>query len=463
MSVQPAETDLLQHSISPLLAGQALTLAPIEHYFVADQRADYPLTFLSMATLTGQVDRPAFERAMAVAVARTPFLSARLQTTSRGRSTWQIDQTVAPVVKWVDGEWPLDTASLNTIDLRNEPGIRTWVGQWQGLTRVVMQIHHACVDGVGSCQFVGDLVTAYARELERGVGHELRPIEPATLEYRLKIERPAGPRPSLWRVIRFLAIQTNQFFNRRPIILQPSQHTKDKPAPALFPNVEERVLDENQAAELRTWSTAHGATANEALLAVFYQTLAQWNALHPGPGKWLRVLVPTNLRGLKHQETPACNLLGFAFLDRRPDECNSPVALLPEIVRQLGLVKKNLLGRTFLDAIAVVHSLGLLQWMTSACQSTATAVFSNPGDPSRRFLSRLPKFKGKPVFGNLILEAFTGVTPLRPGTRVGLLVTGNQTRLNLTWNTDPNYFTAEDRAALIARYEANLQAMLAGE
>src|SRR5688572_33386105 len=114
MSTQPIQAGQVKMSIPPLLAGQELPLAPIEHYFIADQRAEYPLTFLSMATLTGQMDRPSFERAMAVAVARNPFLSARLQTSGRGGHSWRIDQVVAPGVKWVDGDWPLDTATLNT-------------------------------------------------------------------------------------------------------------------------------------------------------------------------------------------------------------------------------------------------------------------------------------------------------------------------------------------------------------
>ena len=300
------------------------------------------------------------------------------------------------------------------------------------------------------------------RKLVKATDLNSAPSSPETLAHRLKIMPPEGPSPPLWKKLRYVATYATQFFARRPIVLQPSPASVGtEPVPAHFPVIETQVLDETRAAQLRAWSTARGATANDSLLAVLYLTLAQWQQLHPGPGNWLRVLMPTNLRGLMHQATPACNVLGFAFLDRRPAACKSAAALLPEIVRQTGLIKKYLLGRSFLDAVAVARSLGMLKWLTTARHSNATAVFSNPGDLTRRLYTRFARRHGKFAVGDLLLEEISGFVPLRRGTRVSLLVSGNQTRLTLTWGIDPQFFTAADRAAFITCFDENLQATVA--
>ena len=47
------------------------------------------------------------------------------------------------------------------LDIGSRTGLRVWVRQGDGASRIVMQFHHACCDGIGAYRFLGDLLAAY--------------------------------------------------------------------------------------------------------------------------------------------------------------------------------------------------------------------------------------------------------------------------------------------------------------
>jgi hypothetical protein len=95
-------------------------------------------------------------------------------------------------------------------------------------------------------------------------------------------------------------------------------------------------------------------------------------------------------------------------------------------------------------------------------RTLATVVFSNLGDPTRRFTARFPRKEGRLVCGNLTLEAVAGIPPMRPRTRATFLVLSYNLNLTVNLRCDPQYFTAGDTQHLLSLYTERLRLHLGG-
>jgi len=446
----------------PSLAGEQLELSQFESYFVADDRPEYPMGFFLTATLTGQLDRAAYQRATATAIARHPLLRARLTVATDGKEAWLVSDDVAPVITWIDSNWPTGSAEPRPIDLRQQTGLHTWIESTAERTRIAWQFHHACADGLGAADFIGDVLIAYAQEVGCGAGLKFRAVDASSLPLRLTHDKPEGELPPVWKIVRHLVKQIYNHFARAPIVLQPAADVStSQQSPEVYPQRASFTLDEATTEALQKLAIELKASSNDLILALLLQTLAQWQQEHPGPGEWIRLLMPTNLRKRKHIALPTCNVLGYAFIDRRPQECLSAAALVAGIAEQTGLIKRYRLGRSFLDSVAVARSLKLLKRMVHLRRSEATAVLTNPGDLTRPFQAKFPRHEGKLQIGGLVLEELTGSPPIRPGTRLAVLATSQYGRLDLSWTTDPRHISAADRAELMRRFQENLTLLLA--
>ena len=157
---------------------------------------------------------------------------------------------------------------------------------------------------------------------------------------------------------------------------------------------------------------------NDLLLRDLFLTLARWNDGVGRSARWLRIMMPTDLREGQDIEMPAANLTSYIFLTRRASECRSPDSLLQTVRQDTTLVKNQRLGTVFMDTLyAASHVPGLLPFALRRNLCLATAVLSNSADPSRRFTPRFSRQAGLLVCGNLILEDISGVPPLRRKTR----------------------------------------------
>ena len=98
----------------------------------------------------------------------------------------------------------------------------------------------------------------------------------------------------------------------------------------------------------------------------------------------------------------------------------------------------------------------MLPFVLSRNVCLATVVLSNAGDPSRRFTAKFPRQSGRIVCGNLVLEAITGVPPLRVKTRAAFSISQYDRRLAVSLRCDPHYFRLEDTATLLDIYVRRL-------
>jgi hypothetical protein len=169
-------------------------------------------------------------------------------------------------------------------------------------------------------------------------------------------------------------------------------------------------------------------------------------------------MIPTDLRESEDCEMPAANLTSYAFLNRNARKWGSPDELLASIAFETELFKSRRSGMKFMHIIdRASRKKWLLPFILSRNVCLATAVLSNAADPSRRFTAKFSRQSGRTVCGNLVLDAITGVPPLRLKTRASFSVSQYNRQLTVSLRCDPHYFRLDDTAKLLGIYVRRLR------
>ena len=145
-----------------------LPLTPFEEYMLADDRPQWPMSFFLRLELRGQYDPAILTSALTAALARHPLLASLLADDGGGGLQWVAGPGVPPPVSFARAGCELDFPEGRQIDLRRRIGVRVWVrsdgaDEWT----LWLQFHHACCDGLGAMQFVGDVLAAYPQAEQR--------------------------------------------------------------------------------------------------------------------------------------------------------------------------------------------------------------------------------------------------------------------------------------------------------
>lgn len=437
-----------------------LHLAPIESFMLADDQADYPMTFVVELTLTGQLHPPSWRAAVGEALERHPLLQAVVEPGKGGLPCWRAAADRAPLVDIGPEGAALDLPCGERLDLSRDVGLRVWVRQGPERVRVLLQFHHACADGTGAYRFIGDLLAAYGR---RTAGTkeppELVPMRPELLRQRAR--RAVAVAPLGARRLTPLALrQAWRILVPRPASLAaPCRPQTTIPRSDSFPGFVSLSLARDEHQRFRDAAGRAGVTPNDLLLRDLFLALARWNEEADHAGRWLRVMMPTDLREGEDIEMPCTNLTSYVFLTRRSAACRRPDALLHSIASETARVKRERLGTVFMDTIhGATHLRGLMPFLLRRNLCLATAVLSNAADPSRRFTARFPRRAGRLVCGNLLLEDITGVPPLRCQTRATFSISQYERRLTVSLRCDPYLFRRADTAAVLDRYVGRIRA-----
>jgi hypothetical protein len=86
-----------------------------------------------------------------------------------------------------------------------------------------------------------------------------------------------------------------------------------------------------------------------------------------------------------------------------------------------------------------------------------TAVLTNLGDPTRRFVARLPRTPSGLSVGNLVLEQITGGPPVRPLTKAAFSIFNSSRNLSVSLKCDPHSYSSLDTQRLLGQYVAQLR------
>jgi hypothetical protein len=435
-----------------------LPLSTMEWFMWADGRPEYPMMCDLELHFRGRVNRAAFDAGLAAAMDRAPLFRSLVEPRRKGPPVWVLTDRM-PEVDWAPFGAPWGEKYDTLIDLTAEPGLRVYVREGHDRSAVRLHFHHACADGIGGYAFIEDFLAGYSQAFPDGAATRMRPLEPRRLVGR---GDPGTAGRGVYRGIVDTLVGAREgarFFLQKPLPLAPVE-----PSPASATAARRQVgfiaqsCPDEVAVGLRGAATAARVSVNDLVMRDLFVTLRRWNAEHerePGRRR-LRILMPQNLRERADRAMPATNLLGFAFVTRRADQCLAPRELLASIHEETEAVRRGQLSRYFIGGLAAVQSAGMLRRVLDSSLCFSTAILTNLGDPTRRFVARFPRGDGGLVVGNLLFDRIEGVPPLRPRTRAAFSLFNSARTLSISLKCDPHLFSPADTQELMNQFLAQL-------
>jgi NRPS condensation-like uncharacterized protein len=431
-----------------------LPLSPFERYMILDDTAAYPMTFVLMIKLKGNLVREPFQQAVRFALERHPLLASHIRRVRGKGPCWVPVATPTPQIWWGKSRFSQQSAVWERIDLAREIGIRISVDADAERADVLFEFHHACTDGIGAVQFIGDLLAHYGQLTTRD-GDELPEISPVTFDALRAREdystNKIEPAAKSFSYPYMLGRLTKLLLRRRPVPVARALPTQHVGTVSRFPAMISRTLDQTQVRQLKAVAARKGVTLNDLYLLETFRTIRDWNRAQ-GRGRddqWLRIGMPTNLRTSAHDRMPAANVVSYMFLARRAGDCDRPDEMLAKIHRQTSLAVHARLGRITAMGLKHVQKVpGLLWCLLRRNRCFCSAILTNVGDIQRQFHVRFPLKDGRCVAGNVILEALMASPTIRPKTRLAICVLTYAGTVFIGLRCDPLSFTREQAEEL---------------
>ena len=432
-----------------------LQLTPLEYYYLCDNRPDYPTAFPAQLQFSGRLHRDAFQRALACMLARHPMLTARVGRLPNGIPAWIAGDGSLPAIDWKGEGEPIRHPDGPAIDLAAGPGLRVWVREGDGTSRLFLQFHHACCDGWAAIQFMDELLIAYHIQIEGPrCGLALRPLRPDRLRDRGRLETPRH----WWQRLRDLWVGARLWTGwtfREPALLAPGRDGPAEADPLLldFQTVE---LGRELTGGLRQVATRAGSSLHDVLLRDLFESIHGWNQRQGSDDRRaIRVNVPLTIRDRDDRRLPAANRLTFAFLSRRGRQLADRQRLLEGIGAEMQAIRQKRLGLYFVGGLGTFCQVpGLIPFFLGRRHSFATAVLSFGGRVFNH--SPLPRAGRRLVAGNVVLEHASGVPPIRPLTRAAIGISIYDEQMIINVRCDPQHFSRDDTRAFARLYRERL-------
>lgn len=422
---------------------------------VRDERPGYPMCTRFVVDLEGELRPDALREALPETLIRHPLCRSTLVRT-RGRLAWQPrNDALCPLHIGPTGT-PLEDAHPE-IDLEREVGMRIWVRQGGGRAQLLMQCHHAVMDGVGGVEVLADLLAGYAARVKPGSVPLPPPTDPNRLRGRDALGATTGPADGSRRMGLEDLRGGWRWLTGASEPLAPGgdggADTGDEAGG--FPDIRVHTFDVDTSSALSALARRIGVSVNDLLLRDLFLTLAAWNGSEASPGA-IRICMPQNLRSQDDVGLPACNAVGFTFL-MGGQGASDPERLLREVRGQTEAIRALRAGHLVNQAIGLGLKIpGVFRWMTRAGRCLSTAVLSNLGDAAWSFGARLPLVDGLPTAADVSVVKHWFATPLRPETHASFTATRTGGRLTIAAHVHPRALGPGDGRALLARYVETL-------
>ena len=437
-----------------------LHMTPFEHYMFVDDRPAHPMTFVVQLRVSGRLDREAFFNAVKSSLMRHPLLTAVIGPGKGGKDCWIKGPNLEPVVNWGQPNDPIQFPEGEFIDLRKETGLRIFVRHDDESAVITSQFHHAACDGIGSYQYLGDLLYEYA--VRTGATNLPTPsdLPYARLKTRGRVSYDVnnflgtdGKPQRLWD-------EALKFMRTGNVALKPDQKPK-RGFRESFPGIESHQFDKQQYKSLRHAAQANGQIINDLLVEKLFLTLSQWESKAPrfSQRRHVSVMMPMNLREPTDNDISACNAVSQSFVRYSRRALKNVTTFRNALGNQLLKLKHDRTRIRFMHLMAGAYYFypKLLKHCLDFKKCLATAILSNTGDPTKQFLTSFPKEKGLLRCGNLLLTDVSGVPPMRPGTNATISIFTYQRVLKICVRCDPNQFSREETQQLLQLYVQNIQ------
>lgn len=417
-------------------------LTPFEQLLLRDQRSGFPMCFFLLCEVEGPLDTPRLQGALQEAAERHPLLCSRI------RDTWWRPSWRAPDVVPVLESFPLGSSPpgirndpWRPIDIRRTSGVRmVAIERAHDAWEVVLMIQHAACDGLSGLEFLGDVWSRYH-------GSEPAPFRTPTRVVRRRSDSsergadPSAPSPQptsdRGHAASGLGGETARFAGFLPArlargpVLSPS---RPETLPAAGPSLPFFTvsLSAEQTASIKQRAAADGASLNDVAVAAVMRAVAAWNEAAGHPAAQIRVTMPASLKA-PGTRAPACNDMGYAFLDRTAEACRAPVDLIRSLAAASRWIQEHRAAGLFLDTLAIIDRFPPGLWLlTRLPVPLSTAVVSFVGNVGPRLRANVPRDGGCDLPGGLRIGAVKGVPPIRPGTRLGVGLVIYDGRLHVT-------------------------------
>ena len=241
----------------------------------------------------GPVDYRALRQAVAGALAAAPRANGRMAAgrAFRRRYEWEFppvpDTDPLSHATWSD-EHELATLRAGFLasapPLRTSPPVRLLLASGLGTSCVILNAHHAALDGMSSLELLRDIAGRYGAIAGDAAGG--RPSGGAPGRPTAQDRAPAGPpdgappfgapaRAHIRAVLRYPAARIAPERQRRE--RRDGYGLRLLPVPSL--------------------PRPSGATVNDVLVAALIATVSRWNAAHHRPHRTISITVPVNARG----------------------------------------------------------------------------------------------------------------------------------------------------------------------
>jgi hypothetical protein len=440
-----------------------LPLTPFEKLFVQDDSPGYPIHFFYRLRFTGCMQKEMLQRALEVALARHPLLTAIVHG-ERGLS-WIPAAVPIPEIQWHERNRTDDFPAAAFLDIRKQSGLRLTVIDDVKYSDLVLQFHHAACDAVGAMDFVTDLLTAYANAQAGTNRFPFKPLENNRLRRRGDVPLAGWPL-FRWGVRRLANLRSLwRFYRRKPVPVVPHVPLLEATDPPQgFPEACIHHFTRAESAALAKIAKGSELSLNALLVRDLFVALAKWRAANGLPDDaWLRLMVPINMRTPGDRRLPAANVVSTVFLDRPLNAASEPKCLLEGINRFMDDIKRNDLGVGWLLA------LPLLQRMERAWEKARrskrkclySALLTNVGPVLAG--SPLPRADRRLVVGDMTLDEVEVVPAARPLQCLGLAVSNYAGRMSLGLRYQSGVLSEEQARQILDVYVRTVRASFSGE
>ncbi|MDR1963362.1 MAG: hypothetical protein LBQ50_06255 [Planctomycetaceae bacterium] len=453
----------------------SVPLSAFEEYMFRDDRPEYPMTMATTLFFRGKVDVGLLSQAFDETIASEPLYRSIVCKKKR-RWYWIPSQNV-PVLQQCEAlQQPRGDSGIDPLvsfNLRHSPGVLCEYRAIPNGFVIRLHVHHAICDGLATMRFIGNWFARYGELIGDTENLSSCFSDPNLLLQRENLQIIL-PHPLSRRTIaQSFYREVSHWLLRYPCRLKSlSNPISAINSPDSFSEVAKKGtslfwtrLPEEFFDAYRCAAKKRAVSINTLFLGDYFQVLRQWLETTAGKQfdkKWIRVLMPTNLRKSCHNGIPAANMLGYVFLDRQMKDCSQPESLYTGIQNDVEMVKTWSMGAMFLSGVKMARQIpGGLTWTTSKYFCHATSIFSNIGCPCKILSQKRFHLAGTIRVGDAELVQLTGGPPVRPHSPLsgGLLLQGRFWTLSVV--ADLNRFPVADvihfRNLLIDRFNQTAQ------
>jgi NRPS condensation-like uncharacterized protein len=429
----------------------SLRLSPFDVLMLLDERPGYPMCFFIETQLSGDFSTHRLRVAVETAIKRHPRLRSHAQYDEQGWFWTPSDKPpqIVQLEQIINQE--SRAIAFRPFNIRQEPGIRFIVipegnQQWS----IVLQVHHSVCDGLAALEFLGDTWSLYH-------GNEPTDFQTHSRKKSIQTDPDIDVNQNIKEDHQH-ARQTIAFATFRPSSIASSSNTKK--IPHSRKPFQSFTLPPTLVKSLRQRASQSGATTNDIIVAASILTIHEWNRRQGQAGKRIRITMPVSLRPPRERQ-PASNQIGYAFLDRHPNQLHDPLAAVTSIAEASRWIQHSGAAGMFLVVLGVfLNRTWLLRLILRLPTCFSTAVVSNIGNVQSRMRANVPKADGCNNPGGLIITNITGVPPVRPGTALSVGITAYSGQITITTMIDSSQLTPNDGVLLTALLQSQIKSFV---